>query len=31
MTQEPEPEHGETDDQAPPQWDAEPHREGSHG
>lgn len=23
-------EHEETDDEAPPQWDDEPHREGSH-
>jgi hypothetical protein len=27
---EPEPQHDETDDEAPPQWSEDPHREGSH-
>jgi hypothetical protein len=27
---EPEPEHDESDDEAPPQWDESPAREGGH-
>jgi len=30
MATEPEPEHDETDDEAPPQWDESPAREGGH-
>lgn len=30
MATEPDPQHEETDDEAPPQWEDSPHREGSH-
>ena len=30
MSSEPEPQHEETDDEAPPQWDEQPAREGGH-
>lgn len=30
MANEPNPQHDETDDEAPPQWDEQPAREGGH-
>lgn len=30
MATEPEPQHDETDDEAPPQWDEQPAREDGH-